>query len=111
MAPFAGAVDGVNEKGLCIAYNYAYTTDVPPKPSAPISRFEEILEADRPLNLENLQRIMADHGGQDLPTDTTICVHGTYWTTTASLQLFPRSRRIRVAYDYACRAQHEELAL
>lgn len=217
MAPFAGAVDGVNEKGLCITYNYAYTTDVPENPSAPISiviadalqrcatiseaaswiqsrprwgggilmladaeggiaslelsstrsklripspdedfiyhtnvfctedmrkiqipdeavyspkapeglrgraihesavkrkaRFEEILEPDRPLNLENLERIMSDHGRQDSPADTTICVHGPYWTTTASLQLFPRFRRIRVAYDYACRAQHEEIAL
>src|SRR6185503_3075653 len=25
MAPFAGTVDGVNERGLCITYDYAYT--------------------------------------------------------------------------------------
>lgn len=27
VAPLAGAVDGLNERGLCITYNYAYTID------------------------------------------------------------------------------------
>src|SRR5205085_10989970 len=27
IAPFAGAIDGVNEEGLCITYDYAYVTD------------------------------------------------------------------------------------
>ena len=27
VAPLVGCVDGMNEKGLCIAYDYAYTTD------------------------------------------------------------------------------------
>ena len=28
-APLAGAVDGLNEAGLCITCNYAYVTDAP----------------------------------------------------------------------------------
>jgi predicted choloylglycine hydrolase len=36
-APLAGAVDGLNEKGLCITYNYGFTTDAPSAPAAPIS--------------------------------------------------------------------------
>ena len=36
-APLAGAVDGMNEEGLCITYNYGFTTDEPPAPAAPIS--------------------------------------------------------------------------
>ena len=36
-APLAGAVDGMNERGLCIAYNYGYTIDTPPTSAAPIS--------------------------------------------------------------------------
>jgi hypothetical protein len=36
-APLAGAVDGMNEAGLCITYNYGYTTDNPACPAAPIS--------------------------------------------------------------------------
>jgi hypothetical protein len=33
------------------------------------------------------------------------------WNTTATLQLFPVSRRMRVAFDSACRAQFEEIVL
>ena len=74
-------------------------------------RFEQLLASDQPLDLNALSRIMADHGEDGKPADTTPCVHGPYWSTTASLQLFPRTRRIRVAFDSACRGQHVELAL
>lgn len=36
-APLAGAIDGVNEHGLAIAYDYAFTTDAPAGPVPPIS--------------------------------------------------------------------------
>ncbi|MCA9062184.1 MAG: hypothetical protein KDA96_03975 [Planctomycetaceae bacterium] len=36
-APLAGAVDGINEAGLAIAYDYAFTIDRPSAPSPPIS--------------------------------------------------------------------------
>ena len=36
-APLAGAVDGINEAGLCIVYDYGFTVDEPPAPAAPIS--------------------------------------------------------------------------
>ena len=36
-APLAGAIDGVNEAGLCITYNYAFTIDKPPQPFGVIS--------------------------------------------------------------------------
>ena len=35
-APLAGAIDGMNERGLCITYNYAYAMD-PGMPAATIS--------------------------------------------------------------------------
>jgi predicted choloylglycine hydrolase len=37
ICPLAGAVDGMNDAGLCIVYNYGFTTDRPSAPSAPIS--------------------------------------------------------------------------
>jgi hypothetical protein len=37
MGPLAGAVDGMNEAGLCITYNYAFGTDEPPAPALPLS--------------------------------------------------------------------------
>jgi hypothetical protein len=218
MAPFSGTVDGVNEEGLCITYNYAYVNDFCGKGTAPISiaiaealqhcstvseaadwiisrprwgggilmladadgdiaslelsntrweirrpageapdvlfhtnafftekmrqvetprdayytdraplplrgrrihesanerdrRFRQLLDHDEPLNADQLLRIMADHETDGLPGDTSICKHSDYWNTTASVQLFPSSRRMRVAFDSACRARYTEFAI
>jgi len=214
-APLAGAVDGMNEAGLCIAYNYGFATDQPKEPSAPISmaisealsrcrtvteavtfissmprwggallmladadgdivslelsstryhvrrpaegedalfhtnafwsahmqevqvpwdavytknaptplrgrrlhqsselrdgRFRQLFAEVGMLDADLLGRIMADHGPEDIPSDYTPCVHGSYWFTTACLQFFPKSRRMRVAYNTACRATFEEV--
>jgi hypothetical protein len=216
MAPFSGTIDGVNEQGLCITYDYAYTTDRR-KPSAPISiviadtlqrcgtvaeavrwitsrprwgagilmladacgeiaslelsstrsqlrtpgdgenaifhsnvfwtdhmrkvqvhddavysdkapgclrgrslhesavkrdeRFKNLLAKNQPLDIAALGAIMSDHGSAGDPSSSTICMHSPYWTTTASVQLFPKSRRMRIAFDSACRAQYAEIAL
>ncbi len=37
IAPLAGTVDGINEAGLCLTYNYAFTNDEPSSPQAPLS--------------------------------------------------------------------------
>jgi hypothetical protein len=211
-APLVGTIDGVNESGLAITYNYAFTTDMQRAPAAPISvviaealrdcstvaeaaqfidstprcgggilmladttgdiasmevsntrteirrppagadvishancfrtdamqgvqlpmdtvytdraptplrgrtlhnssnlrdaRFAELLDGDRALNVDDLSRIMGDHGEPNEPSDYTLCVHGSYWQTTASLQLLPTQRRIRVAYSNTCEADY-----
>ncbi|HEY2883521.1 MAG TPA: C45 family peptidase [Pirellulales bacterium] len=221
LAPLAGTVDGVNEAGLCITYNYAFTLDRPgkkfgfismaiseamarcrtvaeaaewissrprwgggilmladaagdiaslelsstqatlrrpvsganviyhtncffepttsaaqvpagavftdraPKPirgrrvleSADVrrNRFEELLSPQGkfsgPLGPNDLQAILSDHGQPGQPGDNALCMNGSYWTTTASLQLFPHCRTIRVAYSSACEAKYVELQL
>jgi hypothetical protein len=43
VAPLCGAVDGVNEKGLCITYNYGFTTcPGPPAPSVSMAISEAL---------------------------------------------------------------------
>ena len=217
IAPFAGTVDGVNEKGLCITYDYAYARDFGEIGTAPISiavsealqrcatvaeaadwissrprwgagilmmadadgdiasfelsntrsqvrrpkgegdvlfhtnaffnrtmqsvevpqdalytnlappslrgrrvhesanvrdlRFKELLNRDEPLSPDQLARIMADHETAGNPGDTSICTHSDYWNTTATLQFLPASRRMRVAFDCACRAEYTDIAL
>jgi hypothetical protein len=217
LAPYVGAVDGLNEKGLCITYDYAYATDSPGTGTAPISvaiaealercstvaeavnwicsrprwgggilmladaegdlaslelsstrsnvrrpcagedvlfhsnafftdelraveiegnarytdravkalrgrsvhesshvrdrRFKQLLAGGEFLDAERLARIMADHETDGKSADTAICKHSDYWNTTATLQLFPAFRRMRVSFDSACRAKHEEFVL
>lgn len=215
--PLAGAVDGMNEEGLCIVYNYAFTIDEQPNPAPPISiaisealercgtvteaaewiaarprcgggilmlcdasgdvaslelsstrshlrrpsagedvlfhsnafssstmrevqvpwdaiftnkaaralrgrslhessalrdkRFFQLLEEADVIDVSRLGNIMADHGPENMPSDNTPCVHGSYWFTTACLQFFPKERRMRVAYSSACCADFEDVCL
>jgi hypothetical protein len=78
---------------------------------APVAIVLKLLERNEPLDITALAKIMADHGDDNKPEETTIRTHSPYWATTASLQLFPKSRQMRVAFDSACRAQHEEILL
>jgi hypothetical protein len=216
-APMAGAIDGVNEAGLTITYNYAFTLDKPSRPAGLVSlaisealarcrtvaeaaewiasrprrgaallmladesgdiaslelaathsqlrrpstdqnllyhsncffhdemcalqvpaqavftdraptpirgrrvlqsadcrrdRLGELLADNRPLGPDELQRTLSDHGSTGQPSDDTLCMHGTYWTTTASLQWFPRQRKVRVAYAPTCQAKYAEFQL
>jgi hypothetical protein len=74
-------------------------------------RFRRLLEEAEILGSDDLGAVLADNGPAGNPNDFTPCVHGSYWKTTACLQFFPKSRRIRVAYDTACQARYEELEL
>ena len=74
-------------------------------------RFASLLRGEAALDQDDLQAVLADHGPGHQGGDNTICVHGSYWYTTASLQFFPSSRRIRVAYDTTCNARYEDIGL
>jgi len=217
VAPLAGAVDGMNEAGLCIVYDYAFALDQPASPAPSISmaiagalercrtvaeaaeylaaqprwgaallmmadaggdiaslelsstrsrvrrpppgedycfhtnrfqtpemqvvqvpadavldrrapaamrgvrvhesaerrdeRFRQLLAGRKPLGLDDLAALMADHGPDGQPGMFTLCVHSDFWNTTACLQLLPRSRRFRIAFDRACQARYQEFGL
>lgn len=217
VAPLVGAVDGMNERGLCITYDYAFTTDADSASPVPISvligetlqrcstvaeaaawmshrprwgggllmladaggdiaslelsatrsylrrpasgddhlvhtncfsspsmrevqipddavytstapkplqghrvhqsseqrnqRYQELLASTPVLDDDLLSALMADHGASSIPSENTPCVHSSYWHTTASLQFFPKSRRMRVAFDSACQARFQEFEL
>jgi Acyl-coenzyme A:6-aminopenicillanic acid acyl-transferase len=216
-APMAGTIDGVNEAGLCITYNYAFTIDRPDRPAGMISmaisealarcrtvseaadwitsrprwgggllmladasgdiaslelsstrsklrrpdgdadmiyhtncfgagemcevqvpatavftdrmptplrgrrvlqsadrrrqQFERLLSTCTKFDSEQLRQILGNHGSTGQPSDDSLCMHGSYWTTTASLQLSPARRSMKVAYSSTCEANYAEFAL
>lgn len=69
------------------------------------------LEGTSPLDAERILEIMSDHGPNLNPSGDTVCMHGDYWHTTACLLLYPRERRLRVAYDSTCQAQFVDFTL
>ncbi len=75
------------------------------------ARLAELLAPPLRVRGDDLARLMTDHGADGRPDDGTICMHGDYWSTTASLQLFPAERTMRVAYGPACQAQFTDFTL
>ena len=75
------------------------------------ARFAELLARSQAFDTHGLARVMGDHGPNDEPGEYTLCVHGSYWQTTASLPLSPAEREIKVAYANTCEAENSKFAL
>lgn len=58
-----------------------------------------------------VQNVMADHGPDNAPSADTICMHGDYWHTTASLQLLPAARQLRASFSPSCIAEYTEFVV
>lgn len=74
-------------------------------------RIGELLRPRNCLSADDLAGVLADHGPDRNPSETSVCVHGRFRQTAACLQLFPQTRRMRIAYDLACTARFHEFAL
>ena len=75
------------------------------------NRLTDLLSGKQPLGPDQLQAILSDHGPTGSASDDSLCMHGSYWTTTASLQWFPRERKVRIAYAPTCQAVYAEFQL
>ena len=76
-----------------------------------MKRFEELLPGSGRLSLEQLAKLMADHGKDGHSSDGSICMHSDYWTTTACLQYLPNTGTIRASFDSACQARYVDCSL
>jgi predicted choloylglycine hydrolase len=74
-------------------------------------RLAELLPNSGPLDARSLTALLSDHGPNGEATSDTVCMHGEYWNTTASLQWFPSQRKVRVSYSPTCKAEYVELRL
>jgi Acyl-coenzyme A:6-aminopenicillanic acid acyl-transferase len=75
------------------------------------NRLDQLLRWPKPLSPDDLTQIMADHGPDNAPSEYTVCVHGTLRSTTACMQYYPASRRIRVDFTSPCVARYHEIQL
>jgi hypothetical protein len=64
-----------------------------------------------PLATSDLLEIFSDHGATPGGDDDSLCRHGPYWTTAATIQLVPRERRLRIAFDAPCRSPLADVVL
>jgi len=75
------------------------------------ARLAELLSDPAPIGVDGLSQLLADHGAEGKPSAFSPCVHSDYWNTTTSVQMFPRSRRMRISLDRPCQADYHEFAL
>lgn len=74
-------------------------------------RMADLAKRSEPLSPDSLARLMSDHDEHGTGSADTICMHGSYWSTLASIQLLPQQRRMRISYGRACQAQYVDLQL
>ena len=74
-------------------------------------RIQDLFLKQSRVGPDELAAIMADHGPTGVAGGASPCVHTDYFNTTAALQWFPVSRRVRVSFSSACTAQYVEIAL
>lgn len=66
------------------------------------ARVEQLLSAMESVTVKDLLGVFCDHGESGRGDDNTVCRHGPYLSTTRSVIMFPRSRRLLVTYGHPC---------
>ncbi len=68
------------------------------------ARAEQLFSGMELIGMRDLLGVFSDHGESGRGDDNTICRHGSYFSTTCSMIMLPRSRRLLVAYGNPCEA-------
>ena len=69
-----------------------------------LARMKSLLSGRRQLEPDEALSLLADHGGEGEGDPNTLCMHGPYWETTATVQMLPAERTLRVSLGHRCRA-------
>ena len=66
------------------------------------SRAEQLLSDMDVVTMKDLLGVFCDHGESGRGDDNTICRHGPYFSTSCSIIMLPRSKRLLVTYGHPC---------
>lgn len=66
------------------------------------ARAEQLLQAMEIVTMRDFLGVFSDHGESGRGDDNTVCRHGPYFTTIASIIMLPHSRRMLVTYGHPC---------
>ncbi len=66
------------------------------------ARAEQLLSGLEVVTMKDLLGVFCDHGESGRGDDNTICRHGSYFSTTCSVIMLPRSKRLLVTYGHPC---------
>ncbi len=67
----------------------------------------QLQEVDQ-VKVDAAPALLQDHGRANEGGPNTVCMHGNYWATIASVELLPQSRVFRVGYGPACCTTYQD---
>lgn len=70
------------------------------------TRLAYLLRDNSTLSSSDMLRFMSDHGHDEVPSSDTICMHGSHWSTLATVELNPGERTMSVGYGPAYEANY-----
>ena len=75
------------------------------------ARLRKLLRKRDQLSPDDLSTLMRDHGPHGHGSEDTICMHGDYWQTLATVQLLLAERTLRSNNQCACEGEFVDFAL
>merc|ERR1712014_267845 len=71
-------------------------------------RLMEVLSECGRFSVDDAYSLLIDHGEACDGNANTVCMHGPYWSTVASVRMLPKSRVFSVSYGSACNASFRD---
>ncbi len=74
-----------------------------------LERANVLLANKRNIDAESIKVVLRDHGKENVPTDSTICMHGKWFSTWRSMVMYPKSRTMQLLFGHPCENEYQEI--
>jgi predicted choloylglycine hydrolase len=72
-------------------------------------RAKELLRNKRNIDEKLIKTVLRDHGSENKPSDSTVCMHSEMSGTTRSIVMYPNRRLIEVLFGHPCKNEYQEI--
>ena len=74
-----------------------------------LERAKELLRNKGNVGEELIKSVLRDHGSENSPSDSTVCMHSEMSGTTRSMIMYPNTRLIKVLFGHPCENEYQEI--
>ena len=74
-----------------------------------LERAKELLRNKKNIDEESVKTVLRDHGSENKPSDSTVCMHSKMSGTTRSIIMYPNRRLIKVLFGHPCTSEYQEI--
>ena len=84
-------------------------TPVYPNSPPRFERAKKLLENKTNIDESMIKAVLRDHGTDNIPSDTTICMHSEMFGTWRSMIMYPKKRAILLLFGHPCENEYQEI--